>query len=57
MKVGDTIQQQVFAEAMREAKIDPLMPLGTAKSPPRREMVKALLEKIESARAASGTGS
>ncbi|HET9640975.1 MAG TPA: AAA family ATPase [Allosphingosinicella sp.] len=53
MKVGDTIQQQVFAEAMRDASIDPLIPLGRAKSPPRREMVRAILEKIESARAGS----
>lgn len=52
MKIGDTIQEQIFAEAMREANIDPVIPLGRVSSPPRRKMVEAILEKIESARTA-----
>lgn len=43
MKVGDTIQEQVTAEAVRQIGLDPLEPLGKFKSKPRKDMVDELL--------------
>lgn len=50
MKIGDTVQDQLVAEAMREANIDPFAPLGPVKDKSRKEMVRSLVGKIKELR-------
>jgi predicted ATP-binding protein involved in virulence len=52
MQIGNTILEQVFAEAMQNADLKPLTPLGKVTLPPRRKMVEAILKKIEQTKTA-----
>jgi uncharacterized protein (TIGR02646 family) len=56
MKVGDTLQEQVVAEALRKANIDPVAPLGKVKTRSRKEMVQSLLDNIQRVRASQEPG-
>jgi predicted ATP-binding protein involved in virulence len=56
MKVGDTVQEQVYAEALRRAAIDPFAPLAKVTTRARGEMVRDLLGAIVELRESHGPG-
>lgn len=46
MAVGDTLQTQVVAEALKKATIDPVAPLTKLKNPGRKDMIRDLLAAL-----------
>lgn len=56
MKVGDTLQEQLVAEALRKSNIDPFAPLAKVTTRSRQDMLEDLLGTISELRASHGPG-